>query len=164
MNEALVQLYRHNTWANTKLIEFVRDLPEAVRGSDVVIEGTRGPIADTLLHLTLAQEFYLSAFGKGERPANNEFPGWDALLERNRRCSLGFEAVAAEIEGDPVLDTRFRGEPARIHASVFLTQVINHATDHRSQIATALTQLGVEPPSLDAWSFGREDGRLAPGA
>ncbi|HLF72301.1 MAG TPA: DinB family protein [Dehalococcoidia bacterium] len=160
MNEVLVELYRHNTWANTKLIEFVRDLPEATRESDVVIEGTRGPIADTLLHITLAQEFYLSMFGRGERPANNDFPGWEALLERNRRCGEGFVAVAAEVDGDAMMDGRFRGEPTRMAASVILTQVINHATDHRSQVATALTQLGVTPPALDSWSFGREDGRM----
>lgn len=29
----------------------------------------------------------------------------------------------------------------------------NHATDHRSQIATLLTQQGITPPGLDAWDY-----------
>jgi uncharacterized damage-inducible protein DinB len=38
-------------------------------------------------------------------------------------------------------------------AFVIALQVINHATDHRSHIATILTQLGHEPPDLDLWSY-----------
>jgi uncharacterized damage-inducible protein DinB len=33
-------------------------------------------------------------------------------------------------------------------------QAINHATEHRSQIFTILTQQGVEPPSVDGRTFG----------
>jgi hypothetical protein len=32
--------------------------------------------------------------------------------------------------------------------------------DHRSQICTALTTLGVEPPAIDVWDFGIETGRI----
>ena len=38
-------------------------------------------------------------------------------------------------------------------AALFLLQAINHATEHRAQIATTLTQLGIEPPVLDGWAF-----------
>ena len=41
-----------------------------------------------------------------------------------------------------------------------LAQAIHHGTDHRSQICTALTSLGIEPPSIDAWDFAQQDGRL----
>jgi len=40
-----------------------------------------------------------------------------------------------------------------------LAQAIHHGTDHRSQTCTALTTLGIEPPEIDVWAFGREDGR-----
>jgi uncharacterized damage-inducible protein DinB len=40
-----------------------------------------------------------------------------------------------------------------------LAQVIQHGTDHRSQVATALTTLAIEPPEIDVWAFGRRDGR-----
>ncbi len=32
-------------------------------------------------------------------------------------------------------------------------------TDHRSQVCTALTSLGVEPPDIDVWAYARESGR-----
>jgi len=32
-------------------------------------------------------------------------------------------------------------------------QAINHAIDHRSQIATLLSQQGIEPPDLDGWAY-----------
>jgi uncharacterized damage-inducible protein DinB len=41
-------------------------------------------------------------------------------------------------------------------AAIFvLIQAINHATDHRSQIATLLGQQGITPPGLDGWSYYR---------
>jgi uncharacterized damage-inducible protein DinB len=37
--------------------------------------------------------------------------------------------------------------------------VIHHGTDHRSQICTALTVLGIEPPAIDVWDYGDTVGR-----
>ena len=41
-----------------------------------------------------------------------------------------------------------------------LAQVLHHGTDHRSQICTALTQLGIEPPLIDVWDYGFHENRL----
>jgi uncharacterized damage-inducible protein DinB len=38
-------------------------------------------------------------------------------------------------------------------AIIVLIQAINHAIDHRSQIATVLSQQDIEPPNLDGWSY-----------
>ena len=38
-------------------------------------------------------------------------------------------------------------------------QVIHHGTDHRSQICTALTSLGLTPPAIDVWAFAQATGR-----
>jgi uncharacterized damage-inducible protein DinB len=50
----------------------------------------------------------------------------------------------------------------RKHApiGIRLAQVLHHGTDHRSQICTALTSLGVKPPNIDAWEYGVDDGRV----
>jgi uncharacterized damage-inducible protein DinB len=41
-----------------------------------------------------------------------------------------------------------------------LAQVLHHGTDHRSQVCTALTALGVEPPTIDVLEFGIQVGRV----
>jgi uncharacterized damage-inducible protein DinB len=41
-----------------------------------------------------------------------------------------------------------------------LLQAVNHSTEHRSQIATILTQLGIEPPSMDGWTFFFDAGHM----
>jgi uncharacterized damage-inducible protein DinB len=41
-------------------------------------------------------------------------------------------------------------------AALFLVQAINHATEHRTQIKTALTQAGISPPELDGWTWDDE--------
>jgi uncharacterized damage-inducible protein DinB len=43
---------------------------------------------------------------------------------------------------------------------VRLAQALHHGTDHRSQICTALTSLGVEPPGIDVWEYGSATGRV----
>jgi uncharacterized damage-inducible protein DinB len=40
-----------------------------------------------------------------------------------------------------------------------LAQVVHHGTDHRSQVCTALTSLGLTPPEIDLWAFARASGR-----
>jgi uncharacterized damage-inducible protein DinB len=37
---------------------------------------------------------------------------------------------------------------------VILVQAFNHSTEHRSQICTVLTTLGIEAPELSGWEWG----------
>jgi uncharacterized damage-inducible protein DinB len=36
---------------------------------------------------------------------------------------------------------------------LLLLQAINHATEHRAQVAAILTQQGIEPPGMDGWTY-----------
>jgi uncharacterized damage-inducible protein DinB len=45
---------------------------------------------------------------------------------------------------------------------LFLVQAINHGTEHRSQVATILTQLGIEPPDMAGWAYFFESGHMVP--
>ena len=46
------------------------------------------------------------------------------------------------------------GSATEAPIGIRLAQAIHHGTDHRSQICTALTTLGIEPPFIDVWDFG----------
>jgi uncharacterized damage-inducible protein DinB len=47
----------------------------------------------------------------------------------------------------------WNGTPREVPKAIILTQVINHATEHREQVKAILTQLGIEPPDLQSWSY-----------
>ena len=51
------------------------------------------------------------------------------------------------------MTTTWHGESFTLPVWLLLVQSINHATEHRAQIAAILTQLGVEPPGMDGWSY-----------
>ena len=75
-------------------------------------------------------------------------PAWQQLLAGNP---------------DPEAElVRHRDDGTDSHAPIGLrlAQVIHHGTDHRSQVCTALTSLGIEPPEIDVWDYGRSDGRV----
>jgi uncharacterized damage-inducible protein DinB len=76
-------------------------------------------------------------------------PEWSAL-------------VAREIDPDQDV-VRHRDDGTESHAplGIRLAQVLHHGTDHRSQICTALTSLGVEVPRINLWNFAEKDGRFS---
>jgi uncharacterized damage-inducible protein DinB len=43
-----------------------------------------------------------------------------------------------------------------------VVQVINHAAEHREQICSVLSALGVTPPDLDGWAYGEATKALIP--
>ncbi len=146
----LAAIYEHNAWANLVLIEACRELtPDQLAAA---VEGTYGALGDTLAHLVSAETFYvelLTDWGPPERwHRGDPFPGIEALVQRARETGPRLLAVAQSIEPDEPIE-RDPGE--LIPASVILVQAINHATEHRAQIATILTQLGIEPPAIDGW-------------
>jgi uncharacterized damage-inducible protein DinB len=72
--------------------------------------------------------------------------------------------VVAVVSGNPrsdaiTLELDDDGFERRATVGIRFAQALHHGTDHRSQICTALTSLGVEPPIIDVWEFGRETGR-----
>jgi uncharacterized damage-inducible protein DinB len=43
-----------------------------------------------------------------------------------------------------------------------LVQAIDHAAEHREQIKSMLSALGITPPDIDGWSYGEVAGALRP--
>jgi hypothetical protein len=80
-------------------------------------------------------------------------PDLATLREHARRSGEAFIAYAETVEGNPILDVTWHGQSYEMPAALFLVQAINHATEHRTQIKTALTQAGITPPELDGWTW-----------
>jgi len=155
VNPILTEMFRHNLWANLGLIDFCAALPETVL--DTKATGTYGSVRDTLTHIAGAEGRYVTALVGGPERRNpmleEEKPDLVTVREHLRQSGEGLIAFAETVNGDPVLRVIWRGEHYEPLASLLLVQAINHATEHRSQVMTALTQAGIEPPSLDGWTW-----------
>ena len=152
MTTTLDEIFHHNRWANERLLEACRNLTDEQRAATV--EGTYGELGYTLVHIVRAESYYVKLLTGWQPPVRWEIPGpWpgiDVLLERSRFTGDRLAEVADELDPEAVLQI----EEDEVPTSVVLVQAINHATEHRSQAATILTQLGIEPPPVDGWNFG----------
>jgi uncharacterized damage-inducible protein DinB len=115
-------------------------------------------------HLVGADASYLFVLTDGRVPEIDEdqmdLPALRAVMEGNGPAWATL--LAQELDPDSIV-VRHRDDGSESHAPVGirLAQALHHGTDHRSQVCTALTALGVEPPAIDVWDFAEHEGRLA---
>jgi len=151
MPTTLHALFRHNRWANEKVLDACRDLTEVQRATSV--DGTYGELGATLTHLVRAESWYLQLVSGWQPPVRWEipgpFPGIDTLRERATYTGNRLTEIVDTLDADGTVEVD--GDPIPI--AVILVQAINHATEHRAHVATILTQLGIQPPEMDGWGL-----------
>jgi uncharacterized damage-inducible protein DinB len=154
VESSIVEMFRHNRWANLRLLDACLNLSDEQLTASVA--GTYGALRDTLLHIVRAEALYLGLLN-GLPRAQIERPGPEASLAelRERAATLGEELaqVASRIGPNDTFADRDESEIYQLPGPWLLVQAINHATEHRAQVATILTQLGVEPPDMSGWAY-----------
>ena len=162
MSRPLIQdAFEHHVWATLTLIDACLPLnPDQVGAS---APGTYGSILDTMRHLVGSDASYLAVL-TGGRVARLEADAMDlaALRAEMERHGPAWSSLLAESPDADTVLVRRRDDGSEAHAPVGIriAQALHHGSDHRSQICTALTTLGIEPPSIDVWDFAYQDGRL----
>ena len=164
--DVVVELFRHNTMMNRRLLDACRRLSPEQLGATT--PGTYGTVSATLVHIANAQEGYAARLLDVERPERlkeDPFPGFDALADHLARGDAQLEQAAVtasqlerkvQVTGDDPPGKWWMPVP------LFLVQAINHGTEHRSQVATILTQLGIEPPDMAGWAYFLDSGHMVP--
>jgi uncharacterized damage-inducible protein DinB len=158
----LVDAFAHHVWASLRLIDVCLDLkPEQL---ETAVPGTYGSILDTVRHLVGADASYLSVTSGGRTsPIDEEQMSLAELrAEMEAHGPAWSEVVGRELLDPDVVLVRHRDDGSETHAplGIRLAQALHHGTDHRSQICTVLTTLGIEPPAIDVWDFCEHEGRL----
>jgi uncharacterized damage-inducible protein DinB len=157
----LSDAFAHHCWATIRLIDACAPLSDDQLASSV--PGTYGPILETMRHLVSADRSYLSLLTGGALDDVDE-EGLDLAAMRSvmEANGLAWEAFVTQDLDPDRLVVRHREDGSESHAplGIRIAQVIHHGTDHRSQVCTALTTIGVEPPAIDVWDFAEHDGRL----
>ncbi|MBE3558184.1 MAG: DinB family protein [Ktedonobacteraceae bacterium] len=152
MTTGLPDFFKYNLWANLRLLDACRHLSDAQL--DATTPGTYGSVRETLMHLFASEEGYVQDItGTAPTPPLKKFTtfaGFDELRRRAERSGRELIAIAEQRDLSQIL---LLPESYEAPAIVVAIQAINHAIDHRSQIATILSQQGIEPPELDGWGY-----------
>lgn len=157
----LQDAFGHHVWATLGLMEVCSEIsPEQLETS---VPGTYGSILDTMRHLVAGDASYLYAMTGGSIELIDE----EAMGLRELRVVMEGHRAAWEALLDQDIDPatvvvrrRDDGSETHVPMGIRLAQALHHGTDHRSQICTALTTLGIQPPDIDVWDFAWHDGRL----
>ena len=160
----LEDAFNHHVWATLRLLDACGELtPEQLAAS---VPGTYGSILDTLRHTVAADCGYLWVLTAEKHPRieDDEEPTMGLSDLREAMVDNGpawMALLASDLDPDRVV-VRHRddGTTSAAPVGVRLAQAIHHGTDHRSQVCTALTSLGIEPPEIDAWAHATEQGTL----
>jgi uncharacterized damage-inducible protein DinB len=153
--------FAHHTWATLRVMDVCAELdPDQLQAT---APGTYGSILDTLRHIAAADSGYLFAMSGGKvQPIDEE----QMDLAELRKTIEGFVSeysalLETDLDPDRIV-VRHRDDGSETHAplGIRLAQAVHHGSDHRSQICTILTTLGVEPPAIDVWDYADQDGRL----
>ena len=152
--DTLTTLYSHHLWANLSLFERCASLtPEQL---DATIAGAYGSIIVTMQHIVTSEQSYFSRISTGQdyrRPANLPPMTMNEMMESLRKTGAGLIEWAPKVQPDDTVVVDWEGTPRDVPKTILLTQVINHATEHREQIKAILTQIGIEPPDLQGWEY-----------
>jgi uncharacterized damage-inducible protein DinB len=158
MNDALLELYRHKTWATLRLIKHCQGLDN--EHLDATIPGTFGTIRDTLRHLVGSEEGYFWTV-TGERlsePLPDGPVPLRELAERLRGLGPRWEMLAQDADAARREVTTRDGW--RMQAAVPMAQAIHHADDHRGHILSILGARGLDVPDLDVWAYAESAGLM----
>ena len=153
MSIALIRgLYDYHHWANRRLLEVAAALGEELAAREVGSQFSCPTLAGMFWHLCGADALWLHRW-KGTPPvrlAGSQDPRlaglgpiWDAVEGEQTDFVEGLG------EGDLARIVEYRspeGQSFRLPLGPLLHHVPNHATHHRSEIATMLTMISGSPP------------------
>jgi len=155
IDETLLRLARHNTWANLQLLAFCSRLPEEQLAWTT--PGVYGTVQATLQHTIGAEHGYLFSL-TGETP-----PG--GMLTSGTAAPLGDLATRAASNGERlerVLGIAFdpqrvitRRNGGKAAAAIIVAQYIHHGSDHRAHVAWSRRSMSTATASTSGGTAAR---------
>ena len=159
--ELIRGLYDYHWWANRRLFDVAAALGEDAAAREVGKQFSFPTVRRMFAHIYGADWIWLMRW-KGTSPT--KLPGdeiqslatlrerWDAL-EREQRAFI--DSLTAADLGRVVDYMQVDGRPFSAPLWQLLQHVANHATHHRSEVATMLTMISGSPPDTGVATYQR---------
>ena len=138
--DTLTTLFSHHLWANLRLLERCAEL--TTEQLDATAIGAYGSIHDTLQHIVTSEQSYFSRISTGkryDRPEDAPPMTITEMVDLVHTIGSGLIEWAPKVQAGDTVQIDWDGTPRDVPKSIILTQVINHATEHRAQIMVMLT-------------------------
>lgn len=162
----LEKLFEHNHWANLQIIQACLALTDEQLDAEPT-SATYGSIRSTLLHYLTSQLDYLRMLTVPvEERARVDTP--DVTFDEVESAAIysGEALIAFARDTAPTFTEVQIQQPDGylVEPWVIMVQALKHADEHREQIKSMLTALGITPPRIDGWMYGRDTEALIPPA
>lgn len=157
----LVKLFEHNNWANSQIIQICSTLSDEQLDAEPQ-SATKGGIRRTLTHLVSSQQGYLSLLTVPVEKRHHVPLTFAELQESAQNSGEGLLSLVRDGLGKLPKSRLQTTDGYYVEPWVVFVQIINHATEHREQIKSMLSALGVTPPDIDGWTYGEVTNTLIP--
>lgn len=147
--------FEHHIWATERALDECAVLTDEQLATSA--PGTYGSIIGTLRHFIASDGWFLSFFPVDHTATSEDA---EASLDDLRaawatNASAWRALLAGDLDPDEELVEQDQDWTVSSPVGVLLAQAVHHGTDHRTQIWTILTTLGIAPPEIDLWACAR---------
>ena len=151
-------LYQYNQWASAKILNAAKNITQDqyLASASFPHGGLRG----TLVHALFAEWIWRKrweGFSPTERLKPDDFPTFESLhirwLEEEKALMSFVERLTDEKLESNVRYKNTQGEPFERILWQAMAHVVDHGTQHRSEAAAILTDLGYSPGDIGMIGF-----------
>lgn len=150
----ILTLYKYNQWANAKILNAAANVTQDQYCAPASFP--HGGLQGTLVHALFAEWLWRQRWN-GTSPMTRftleEFPTFESLRTRwaeEEKHLMGFVESLTDERLNSVFDYKnISGKPLTKILWQAMAHVVNHGTQHRTEAAAILTELGHSPGDID---------------
>jgi len=150
----LVELIRYNNWANAQVLAACQALSADQLAART--PGAYGSIHRTLGHIIHAEADYVGRL-TGDRPQPpfkwEDGPSLAELSAFAEQVAIALLGAVQRIPPTHIVHEEEDGNTVDYLARGLFIQVINHGIEHRTNVTTILSGLGLPAPEVDGWGY-----------
>jgi len=157
----ILTLYQYNTWANWRILNAASELTTEQYLAPAAF--SYGSLRETLVHTLFAEWLWRrrwEGYSLNERLIPQGFPTFETLRlrwEKEENALMTFvENIQEAALGRTILYRTTDGQARENILWHLMVHLVNHGTQHRSEVAAMLTEFGHSPGDIDFIFYLRE--------
>ncbi len=150
----LVELIRYNNWANAQVLAACLKLTEEQLAASA--SGAYGSIHATLGHIIAAEADYVNRLtGEGPQPPFRweDRPALEDIFAFSSIVAGALLDAIQRVPPEHIVHEEEDGNTMDYKASLLFIQAIDHGIEHRTNITTILSGMGLPAPEVDGWNY-----------